>query len=261
MVEEYGAVYANAYDSLYADKDYASECEMLERAFSSFARSPVESILDLGCGTGNHALALAAKGYALVGVDRSEHMLRRARAKTDGLPAGVAAPRFVLADVRDYAFDQSFDAALVMFNVLGYQRDDGDALSLLRTARRHLRDGGLLVCDFWYGPAVMQSPPRSRHKITTGPDRRIVRFTDASLDPHRQICTVDFRLLRLAGDRLVEEIEERHIVRYFFANELRLLFTMAGLELVHIGGFPDFDTAPGEGGEWAVTAIATADGA
>ncbi len=40
-----------------------------------------------------------------------------------------------------------------------------------------------------------------------------------------------------------------------------LLFEMSGLKLAHIGGFPDFDEAPGRDGVWSVTAIATADAA
>jgi len=50
--------YASSYDGLYRDKDYEAECDFLEQIFARYARAPIRTILDLGCGTGGHALAL-----------------------------------------------------------------------------------------------------------------------------------------------------------------------------------------------------------
>ena len=44
--------YANAYDDLYQDKDYEKECDYIEALFKQFNYKP-ETILDLGCGTGD----------------------------------------------------------------------------------------------------------------------------------------------------------------------------------------------------------------
>ncbi len=82
----FGKEYSTAYDSLYHDKDYEKECEFIEDVLSK-SSIKVRRILDLGCGTGGHALLLAKKGYAVVGVDRSAEMLEfaRQRAKDEGL--------------------------------------------------------------------------------------------------------------------------------------------------------------------------------
>ena len=74
--------YANWYDTLYQDKDYAGECDFLESLFAHRG-VPGKSILDLGCGTGNHAVLLAQRGYKVTAVDRSAAMLQTARAKAD----------------------------------------------------------------------------------------------------------------------------------------------------------------------------------
>ena len=50
--------YARFYDVLYRDKDYAAECRYLERIFDRHSPRRVRSVLDLGCGTGGHALFL-----------------------------------------------------------------------------------------------------------------------------------------------------------------------------------------------------------
>ena len=80
MSQPFGAVYADSYDLFYQDKDYAEETRQIESIFKTY-NTTVHSILDLGCGTGNHAFPLAQRGYEVVGVDRSAHMLARARSK------------------------------------------------------------------------------------------------------------------------------------------------------------------------------------
>jgi predicted TPR repeat methyltransferase len=72
--------YANQYDRLYRDKDYAAECDFLETLFAQ-AATPVRRILDLGCGTGGHALPLAQRGLHVTGVDLSAGMLAFAQTR------------------------------------------------------------------------------------------------------------------------------------------------------------------------------------
>ena len=72
MSEVFGSLYADIYDSVYRDKNYDEECNIIRKLFNSYGDGNVSSVLDLGCGTGNHALRLAAQGYRVAGVDRSE---------------------------------------------------------------------------------------------------------------------------------------------------------------------------------------------
>jgi len=67
----FGSEYAGAYDAIYGDKDYAAECDLVERIFKTYGYGVVQSVMDLGCGTGGHALPLAERGYEVSGIDRS----------------------------------------------------------------------------------------------------------------------------------------------------------------------------------------------
>src|SRR5918999_826846 len=99
MTELFGSEYADAYDVLYKDKDYVEESRLLDRLLQTYGNGPVRSVLDLGCGTGNHALPLAKRGYAVVGVDRSAGMLKSARKKAaSGQVDGK--PNFYHGDIR-----------------------------------------------------------------------------------------------------------------------------------------------------------------
>lgn len=251
MSEVFGAGYAAAYDALYGEKDYEAECDLVERACAEYGDGDFRSLLDLGCGTGNHAIPLARRGYDVVGVDRAEAMLERARAK-----AGEGGPTFELGDIREVRLGREFDAVLVLFAVLGYQHTNADVLAALRTVRAHLRPGGLLLFDVWYGPAVLRERPEPRVRTVEDGAVRLVRSSDGRLDVRRHLCSVDFRVQRFEGDALVAETEERHEMRYFFPLELELLLADVGLSLVRLSVFPELDAEPDEA-TWNVFGVAT----
>jgi SAM-dependent methyltransferase len=256
MKEVFGPAYGEAYDLLYHDKDYGAECDLIERIFRMYGDGSIGSVLDLGCGTGNHAIPLAQRGYEVVGVDRSESMLAHAQKKiANHLNNG----RLVVqqGDIRDVDLQRRFDAALMMFAVLGYQLENSDVLSAIGNARRHLRPGGLLLFDVWYGPAVLRQGPSQRIKVVPIPGGQTLRAASGELDARRHLCTIHFHLWRFESGRLVAETEESHAVRYFFPPELNLLLQSSGFAPIRLGAFPEFDKQPDET-TWNVLCVARA---
>ncbi len=99
-----------------------------------------QRVLDIGCGPGRHALALARRGIEVVGVDRSEEFVRLAREAAAGLPA-----TFEVLDVRDLGFEGEFDAAICLCQGgFGLLRGD-EGPWLLRAFAKALRPGGALA--------------------------------------------------------------------------------------------------------------------
>jgi SAM-dependent methyltransferase len=233
MGAQFGATYASAYDAMYRDKDYEGECDLVEEAFRRFADGDVRTVLDLGCGTGNHAVPLARRGYAVAGVDLSEPMLARARGKA--AEAGVEVD-LRQGDVRDADLGRRFDAALLMFAVIGYQRTNDDVRATLRTVRRHLRPGGVLVFDTWFGPGVLVSPPGSGERTIETEDGPIKREVTGSLDVRRHLSTVAYRLIGQGRDE-----REEHVMRFFFPLELELFCALEGLELLTLSPVGSLD--------------------
>lgn len=240
MSDAFGAAHAAAYDALYRGKDYEAECDVVERIFRERGEGQTRRLLDLGCGTGGHAIPLARRGYEVVAIDRSSAMLAVARRKT---VAAAVAGRVTLieADAATVRLDRPVDAALMMFAVLGYQASPGKALAAVRAG---LRPNGLFVFDVWYGPAVEAQRPSPQWRLADVDGHRIIRLASGELDRSARTCAVDIRLLRLAGDRIVDETSERHRVRYFFEDELRALLRDAGLEMIRLAAFPDPDRDP-----------------
>lgn len=248
----FGRPYATEYDELYRDKDYAGECDLLEEAFRRCGTGAIRTIVDFGCGTGNHAIPLALRGYRVTGMDVSAEMLGVARRKS-----GVSAVdvEWRQGDIREAPAGGPFDAGLFMFAVLGYLRRNEDVMAALGNARRQIRHGGLLVFDVWYGPAVLAIKPSDRVKISSIPGGKVVRTVTPTLDTRQHLCEMRYHVWRLVGDRVEAESEESHVVRYFFPMELELMLTQAGFALTSLTAFPTLDRTADET-TWNVLGVA-----
>ncbi|MHB1761881.1 MAG: class I SAM-dependent DNA methyltransferase [Acidimicrobiales bacterium] len=254
--ETFGELHAQVYDALYAEKDYDAECTVLETLFASYARdTTTRRLLDLGCGTGNHAIRLAARGYDVLGIDRSEPMLAVARGKADELKASA---RFELGDLRELYGSRTLaqaaepaDAAVMMFTVLGYLTTETELEQVLTGIHRRLRTGGLLIADHWYGPAVLAGGPTTRVRFIEQDDMTVVRIAEGTIDLARQVYTTTVRLLTLSGNLLVADCEETHNMRFFFPRELHLIFSRSGFEVIATPGFPDISQEPSPSNWWA----------
>src|SRR5919109_2001725 len=97
------------------------------------------SVLDAGCGTGEHTIHLARLGYDVVGVDLSGPALEEARANAASrqVPA-----RFEVADALHLGGGQRFDT--IVDSALFHIFDDGDRERYVRSLRGVLRPGGVV---------------------------------------------------------------------------------------------------------------------
>jgi SAM-dependent methyltransferase len=248
--------YAATYDTVYAEKNYAAECKAVETLIAKFGRGEVRKMLDLGCGTGRHAVIFAGNGFDVTGVDQSESMVALARDRATQMKLG-ANPKFLSGDIRNFAATSPFDVAVMNFNVIGYMTGNDDALGALGAARKNLRQDGLLIADFWYGPAVVTDPPGENTREFDSGDVRIVRSSSGLHLPDRQCCEITLKVTRLQGDRVLDEAQEIHRVRYFFPLELELMLRVSGFQLMALTGFPDID-APASARKWAAAVVAVA---
>ncbi|OGO15143.1 MAG: hypothetical protein A2Z14_18170 [Chloroflexi bacterium RBG_16_48_8] len=243
--------YAQFYDFLYSDKDYSAECDFIETIFSKLGYNSTNRLLDLGCGTGGHALLLAQRGYHVTGIDRSEEMLEIAKEKAKRAKLVVDLHQ---GDICHASLGTEFDAVLAMFAVVSYQTSNADLISTFKTARRHLTSGGLFLFDGWFGPSVLTIRPTDHVKMIRNGSERIIRLARPSLDILKHLVQVDYTVLLLNGDNLIEEVSETHLLRYFFVPEVDLLAQFTGFELIHSCPFAQLDRQPTEK-DWNVSWI------
>lgn len=109
-------------------------------------------LIDLGCGTGRHALEFATRGFDVLGVDLSREMLLQLQAKSRVAGVDVATLRANLCDL-DSLPDGSFDHAILMYATLGMIPAAADRARVLDHTRRLLKPGGrfaLHVHNLWF---------------------------------------------------------------------------------------------------------------
>ena len=161
--------YSAIYDLIYRDKDYAGEAGFVAALIEQHA--PRQSgarirVLDLACGTGRHAMELAAMGYLVEGSDISSGMVAVARksASERALDVRFHESSFQTAD----AIPGSFDVVLAMFASLGYLTSYADFELTLNNIAKKLAPGGVFIFDVWNGTAVL--PQYSPHKVRLDAD-------------------------------------------------------------------------------------------
>jgi SAM-dependent methyltransferase len=214
-------LYAAYYDLLYRDKDYAQETDYVAGLIAETSRPPRE-LLELGCGTGGHAVQFAERGIQVHGIDLSADMVQRAsdrigRART----ALEALPSFEQGDVRSYRANRTFDAVVSLFHVASYQTSNADQDELFGTARAHLCAAGVFVFDFWYGPAVLTDRPRHVTKQAEDEHIEVSRETTPTMFVNDNCVDVRFDVhVRSKSDQRSQRIVENHRMRYLFLPEI-----------------------------------------
>lgn len=106
--------------------------------------TPPASVLDLACGVGRHALAFAARGFDVTGVDITAPYLDEAARRASEASLDI---EFVAADMYRYVRPGAFDLIVSMFSSIGYAEDDDADRRLLANARQSLRPEGAVVID------------------------------------------------------------------------------------------------------------------
>jgi len=231
--------YSQYYDLLYKDKDYLGEANYVRSLIQQHHES-ARAVLDLGCGTGRHALLLAESGYRMTGVDRSPEMLATANAQLTSadaasaarLASSGAAPEFHPGDVRSVRLGRKFDVVVSLFHVMSYQTSNADLKAALLTAKAHLEPGGIFIFDCWYGPTVLSERPSARTRHLENDAISVTRQAEPVSHPNRNCVDVNYHVsITDKRSGAVEELRETHAMRYLFLPEVELLLEEAGLRL------------------------------
>jgi ubiquinone/menaquinone biosynthesis C-methylase UbiE len=223
---------AKYYDLIYNDKDYEKEVTFIEDIFKN-TRKP-KKILEIGCGTGNYTKILLERGYEITGVDISENMLKTAKEKCNS--------KFIKGDIRDTSINDRFDACIAMFAVMGYITENSDIVKALNNIRKHLKKNGIFIFDVWNGLAVLRLLPELRIKVVENEKVKLLRIANPNLKSFNHLCEVNYKLLILNKENSTfNEINEKHVVRFYFPQEIKQFLESTGFEVLKICPFLDLE--------------------
>lgn len=210
---------AELYDRLYSFKDYPAEAARVRELILAAGGPGAGTLLDVACGTGKHARALAAH-YAVEGMDLDEGLLAAARERLPDV-------RLHHADMRGFDLGRSYDVVTCLFSSIGYAVTL-DAMRLAVAAMaRHVAPGGALVVEPWFQPG--QFRPAYVHLLThEEPELKIARMSLGEVRGTVSVMDFEYLIGRPSG---VTRAAERHELGLFTRAEMTAALEDAGLRV------------------------------
>jgi SAM-dependent methyltransferase len=210
--ETYGQRVAGIYDEWYAGYDPAAIETLKKLAQGGRA-------LELGIGTGRIALPLQESGVVVHGIDASEAMVAKLRAKPGGDSIPVA-----LGDFADVAVEGRYDLIFVLFNTFFALLTQDEQVRCFRNVAQHLGPQGVFVVEAFV-PDMQRFDGQQTVRVTRV-DEDQVRLEASQLNPATQQITSQSVVLAEEGVRLYPVK-----LRYAWPAELDLMAQLAGLQL------------------------------
>ena len=212
-----------------------------------------QRILELGCGTGRITLPLARKGCDVTGLDMSRGMLDVCAEKWGDEGNLSGALTLVHGDMSQFQFEEQFDAIVIAYRTFMHLHTQKQQLKCLECIRKHLTNDGIVLMNTWNPKAAY-----------------IHAYDDKNSDNEYNLVEVYSPLNsgtaiqhfhRVQCDPILQRMHEEHLLITFdeddhemdrvvlpmsrvwtTVRELRLLFSLSGLEVVSL--FGGFDSTP-----------------
>jgi ubiquinone/menaquinone biosynthesis C-methylase UbiE len=236
---------AHFYDLEY--RDYTEDLDFYVQHALAMDSGQGLLILELGCGTGRIAIALAEAGFRVVGVDSSEGMLDLCarRAQERGVRDNLTPVRADMRGLRDVPM-APFNMALCALNTFAYLSSTEDQLAMLRAVHPLLVQHGLLLLDLT-PPLPHLLPPAGGELIHQGSYQddktgaAVHKFVTGTAHPatqsHRTRLIYDLEEKDTSLRRVTQEMNLRWTGRY----EMELLLKTAGYRLEKLYGSYELD--------------------
>ena len=232
-------VLAQSYDRLTADVDYDRWADYLERHFRKSKRS-VQSVVELGCGTGSLACLLAGRGYSVTAVDISPDMLTAAEQKCRGLDVTLLCQDMSKLDLPP----GQADAVICCLDSVNYVTRPAALRRAFQRVYRALAPGGLFLFDV-KTPAALEGADGQTY---LDEDDGLYCVWRADYNPRRRVCAYGLDLFIQNENGLWERCGEYHEEYAYTMDELDGFLREAGFR--HVRQYGDqVMTAPKEGAQ------------
>lgn len=136
--------FAYLYDTFMEDVPYDDWADLLSSLIRAYGEN-VNTIIDLGCGTGSLTMRLSDRGYNVYGIDYSEDMLSVAANKAYETGKDIL---YINQDMRELCLNEKVDAVLSICDCINYLLLDEDVVRTFKNVKKCLNKAGLFIFDF-----------------------------------------------------------------------------------------------------------------
>lgn len=217
--------YAKKYDQECYVQGTVGECDSIEE---EIGRDKSINILDIGCGTGRHAIELAKRGYKVTGIDLSESQIKRAREKAKESNVKV---EFQKHDARKLPFNDEFDLAIMLCEG-GFSLMETDEMNfeILKSAAKALKSNGRFIFTTLNGLFPLFHSVKEFYESSTKEGGSVCKSISFDLMTFRDHNRVEFE--DDSGNKKVLECNER----YYVPSEITWLLKTLGFKKIEIFG-------------------------
>ena len=217
--------YAQVYDNENFTKGTLGECDFIEKELN-FDKSL--KILDVGCGTGRHAIELTKRGYNVTGIDLSESQLKRAKEKAKAENLIID---FQRQDARNLPFDGEFDVAIMLCEG-GFSLMETDEMNfdILKNVTKSLKPQAKLIFTTLNGLFPLYHSVDDFHASAVEEGNSICKNNTFDLMTFRGHDIVEFE--DDDGNKNTLECNER----YYVPSEITWLLKSLGYKTIDIFG-------------------------
>ena len=227
--EAYEGGFAAVYDVFMEDIPYEDWADYVQELLREYGICD-GLVLELGCGTGNMAELLAAKGYDMIGVDNSEEMLLIATEKRAESGADIL---YLHQDMREFELYGTVRAVICVCDSMNYITEHGELVQVLRLVNNYLDPGGVFIFDL----KTEYTYRELMGSRTFAESREDCSFIwDNQYDGETKINEYDLTLFvkEEEGRDLYRGYKETHFQRAYSVDEVKAALLEAGMEFVAV---------------------------
>ena len=225
----------------YYDGAYGAMRDLVDAPFYLNLASEVGGpVLEIGCGTGRVLLPIARAGIEIHGVDNSGPMLGILTENLAGEdPEARSKVTLHSGDMRKFRLSRQFPLVIIPFRPMQHMYTVSDQVRALKSAARHVAEGGTLAFDVFYPKFEVLRLGIGEEKLEaewTSPSdpKTVIRryYRKDAVDKINQTTSLTFIFRSFRNGRLESEENDTLKMSYYTYPHLRALFLLAGLEPV-----------------------------
>lgn len=225
--------FAYIYDKLMYDVDYKKWADYIEEIFKANGIKP-SLLLDLGCGTGNFCIEMAARGYDMIGVDISHDMLSCAREKSLKKGCDIL---FVNQDITEIELYGTVDAIVCLMDTVNYITYKRDVKKLFKLIKNYLNPGGLFIFDI---NSEYKLEKVLGNNVFYEVNEGISYIWQNSYDKTRRICEFDLTFFVKDNQGKYERYDETHYERAFSISDIEQFIKNENMVLLNTFNYLTF---------------------
>ena len=247
--DSYSAL-SGGYDILNSETDYEAWADFIAEVFERYGNN-IESVLDLGCGTGAMTFALHDRGFDMTGVDLSIDMLSVAREEC--CDRGITDILWLLQDMRSFELYGTVGAVVCCLDGINHLTGKGDLSKCFATVHNYLDPDGLFVFDV-NTPHKFENFYADNDYILE--DEGVTVCWQNEYDKDTGICNFYLSVFEEQENGLWQRSDEVVCEKCYSKEELCKELEGAGFEVLGFFGDLDFSVPAKDCDRWYITAAA-----